>query len=168
MIITSEKELRVKCSDVLLFEADYIISQLDYELRLSALNGRPGIGLAAPQIGIDKKAAIIRLNDELKVDLINPVIVKSYNLSEFDNEGCLSFPDRFEKTMRYQEILVKNDIEPKNFIATGLFAVVIQHEIDHLQGKLLPDFAIVSKTKIRPNDICKCGSGKKYKRCCGQ
>jgi uncharacterized protein YecA (UPF0149 family) len=55
-------------------------------------------------------------------------------------------------------------------VCTGLLAVVTQHELDHLVGKLLTDSALPqiknSKKKTRPNDICPCGSGRKYKRCC--
>lgn len=167
MIITDENKLRVKCEDVLPLEINNIISKLEDELKISSLNGYPGIGLAAPQIGIAKKAAIIRINDEFSVNLINPVIVKKYDLEEFSGEGCLSFPNRYEKTLRYKEIRVINGVEPKDFIATGLMSVVIQHEIDHLHGKLLPDYAIKQKNKTRPNDPCRCGSGKKFKKCCG-
>lgn len=171
MIITSEKELRVKCSDVLPEEADALIKKLEKELEASAIRGAPGIGLAAPQIGIPKKAAIIRISDKYSVNLINAKIKSGYSKALFDNEGCLSFPGRYESTMRYQEIhVVDNMCKPHSFIAKGLLAVVIQHELGHLSGELLPDVALkkVRKNKIRPNDKCSCGSGKKYKKCCGK
>ena len=89
----------------------------------------------------------------------------------FRDEGCLSFPGRVENTTRFQEIYVTNNlVYPHNFIATGLTSVVCQHEIDHLTGTLFMDRAAIlpaiKKNKIGPNDLCNCGSNKKYKRCC--
>jgi len=171
MIITDEKLLRIPCVDALPEEVDSIILRLEEELALSAKNGNVGIGLAAPQIGIYKNVAIIRINKDISVNLVNCKIKNKYDLELFEGEGCLSFPGRFEKTMRYQEIhVVDNAVYPYSFIATGLFAVVTAHEIDHLQGKLLPDFALKKEVpkKFRPNDICNCGSGIKYKRCHGK
>jgi peptide deformylase len=171
MILTDEKALRVECTDVLPEEVDDIRKKLEYELEESGKRGSPGIGLAAPQIGIPKRMAIIRL-DKYKIDLVNATIHKSYDLSLFEGEGCLSFPGRTETTKRYNEIhIIDNMVAPEKFIAKGLLAVVIQHELDHTQGILLPDFAIKKvkksqKSKIRPNDKCPCLSGKKAKRCC--
>lgn len=171
MIITDESILRKPCENAELSDVGSIIDQLDRDLIDSAKKGYPGIGLAGPQINIHKKVCIVRINDEYRVDLVNARIEKGYDKAIFNHEGCLSFPDRYEKTMRYQEIVVKNDVPPYNFIATGLFAVVIQHEIDHLNSILLPDVALPElnqtiKRKIRPNDVCLCGSGKKFKKCC--
>ena len=169
MILTDETALRTKCIDVLPEEVDDIRSKLEHELKLSGEMGRPGIGLAAPQIGIYKKMAIIRLQD-LSIDLVNATISKGFDLQHFKNEGCLSFPDRTETTNRYNEIhVVGNMVEPSQFVATDLLAVVIQHETDHYNSILLPDVAIKEKRaqlKVRPNDPCSCGSGKKYKKCC--
>lgn len=171
MIITDEKLLRVKCEDVTLDEVDDLIIKLDEELKLSADNGLPGIGLAAPQIGIAKKAAIVRINNQFSVNLVNCRIANGYNKLLFDGEGCLSFPGKYEQTMRYQEIhVVDNLVWPHNFVARGLFAVVCQHEIGHYNNELLPDVALkkITRNKPRPNDECLCGSGKKYKKCHGK
>lgn len=172
MIITDEEALRIECEDVKGYEIGSLVGLLEEELKRSASLGRKGIGLAAPQIGIAKKIAIVRIDDAHSVDLVNARIVKGYDKDIFDNEGCLSFPGRYERTMRYSEIQVENQlIDPFNFICTGLFAVVVQHELDHLAGRLLPDVAlprlVSAKKKARPNDPCPCGSKKKYKRCCG-
>lgn len=115
---------------------------LEKELEISAKNGFPGIGLACPQIGIAKKMAIIRIDGKRSfyADLVNPFIEEKYDLSIFQGEGCLSFPGISGNTQRYQEIKVINTLGyPKKFIATGLPAVCIQHEIDHLNGIVLPD-----------------------------
>lgn len=165
MIITDEKLLRLPCEEVKPEEVGALIDQLERELKRSA----KGIGLAAPQINIQKRIAIVRVNGEYSVNLINPKIITGYDKALFSGEGCLSFPDRYETTMRYQEIVVQNDVEPFNFIARGLFSVVVQHETDHLNNILLPDLAITKtlSKKVRPNDSCPCNSGRKYKKCCG-
>lgn len=153
MIITDESLLRVKCVDVLLEEVASLREALENELKLSGERGAPGIGLAAPQIGIAKNMAIVRVplpNGKLySVDLVNCIQKSGYDKTFFDGEGCLSFPGRLERTMRYQEIhVVNNLIPPYSFIATGLPAVCIQHELGHLIGELLPDVAIsVGKRK---------------------
>lgn len=169
MIITNNEEaLRVKCEDVLPEEVGPLVEQLEKELDYSARMGRPGIGLAAPQIGIAKNIAIVRL-DKLSIDLVNCKIKHQYDKFMFRGEGCLSFPGRIEDTMRYQEIhIVNNLVNPNSFIASGLVAIVCQHELDHLNSVLLPDIAIQrAKKKPGPNDPCMCGSNKKYKKCCG-
>lgn len=168
MIITNNEEaLRIHCNDVLPEEVGQLVEQLENELKASAEAGQEGIGLAAPQVGLAKNLAIVRYG-KYKINLVNAKIEKGYDKNIFEGEGCLSFPGRFERTSRFQEIYVSNDIEPKQFTATGLLSVVIAHELDHLVGILLPDIAIKDtiKTKIRPNDVCFCGSNKKFKRCC--
>jgi len=178
MIITNNEEaLRVKCANVLPEEVGELVSKLELELKNSARLGRPGIGLAAPQIGIAKNIAIVRVGNRPGeyINLINCKLEKGYDLSVFRDEGCLSFPGRVENTNRFQEIYVTNNLTyPHNFIATGLIAVVCQHEMDHLSGVLLPDIAIpkpkpiVNIKKIGPNELCSCNSGKKFKKCCGR
>ena len=147
MIITDEAQLRVECRDVLLDEVDYFREKLEKELQLSCDRGRPGIGLACPQIGIPVRMAIIRVigrnGNAYNVDLVNAKIKEGFKKSPFEKEGCLSFPGKFVKTERFQEIYVTDNlIEPYSFIATGLFAVCIQHELDHLRGILLPDLDV--------------------------
>lgn len=144
MIITDEKLLRVKCEKVLPDEVGPLRELLEKELELSGKREQPGIGLAAPQIGIAKAMAIVRvplLGGRLySVDLVNARIAKGYDKTFFDREGCLSFPGKEVRTLRYQEIyVVDNLVEPFSFIAIGLPAVVIQHELDHLMGILLSD-----------------------------
>jgi peptide deformylase len=179
MIITNNEDaLRVKCEDVLVDEVGELISTLEKELDYSNRVGRAGIGLAAPQIGIAKNIAIVRLG-EFNFNLINAKIKQAYHPSIFKDEGCLSFPGRVENTTRFQEILVENNFSTfPSFIATGLLAVVCQHELDHLNSKLFMDYACVpltnKKQKVGPNDPCKCGKTdpvtgkiKKFKKCCG-
>ena len=143
MIITDEEALRIKCDPVLPDEVNDLKKKLEQGLEWSAKCGRPGIGLSCPQIGIGKNMAIIRIDDSTKIDLVNARIIDKYYPFEFDNEGCLSFPNLFVRTMRYKEIIVEeNFVYPNRFIATDFIAVVIQHEMDHLSGILLPDLSL--------------------------
>lgn len=105
----------------------------------------PGVGLAAPQIGVSLQVAVIDITpkDEEKnlVVLINPKIIKGEG-EETDEEGCLSVEDYSSKVKRFEKIWVEaQDIEgnPNNFEAEGFYARVIQHELDHLDGKLFID-----------------------------
>lgn len=173
IIINNEELLRVKCDNVLPDEVGPLREALENELANSARLGRPGIGLAAPQIGIAKKMAIIRLGaPEYNLDLINCSIAHGYDLALHKEEGCLSFPGRLEDVMRYQEIhITGNLIYPTGFILTGLMAICAQHELDHLNGILLPDLAqpkTSSTIKVGPNNFCPCGSKIKYKKCHGK
>ncbi len=173
MIITDESKLRVPCTDVPLEEIGALRDQLEIELKNSAKIKRPGIGLAAIQIGIPLNMAIIRIDDANTIDLVNCRIDKGYDKGIFKSEGCLSYPGKYEDTMRYQEIyVVGNAIGHESFICTGLTAVAIQHELDHWTGKLLPDLALPKQKEVRkksrPNDPCHCGSLRKYKKCCGK
>lgn len=173
MIITNnEAALRVFCEPVLSEEVGSLVETLEKELEYANRLGKNGVGLAAPQIGIAKNIAIIRL-PKLSINLVNAKMVKGFDQAIFTDEGCLSFPGRVENTNRYQEVVISNNlVEPYNFIATGFVAVVCQHELDHLNQTLFMDHRqtpIVRKTaKVGPNEPCICGSGKKYKKCCGK
>ena len=136
--------------------------------------GKNGIGLAAPQIGIAKDIAIIRL-PKISLNLVNAKLVSGFDPATFTDEGCLSFPGRLEDTTRYQEVVVANNlVEPHSFVATGFIAVACQHELDHLNSTLFIDrkipklVPVIVKAKVGPNEPCSCGSGKKYKKCCGK
>src|SRR5689334_11791596 len=104
MIITDEALLRMPCLQVLPEEIDRLRELLETELAISDKNGKPGIGLSAPQIGIAKKMAIVRIpgydGHIHSVDLVNCKIAAGYDKAIFKDEGCLSFPGRKEKTMR--------------------------------------------------------------------
>jgi peptide deformylase len=174
MIITNNEEaLRVFCQKVAPTEVNDLICILENELNYANRLGKGGIGLAAPQIGIAKNIAIIRLGNGVDLNLVNAKLEKGFDPATFTEEGCLSFPGRVEDTTRFQEVYITNNlVEPHSFIATGLLSVVVQHELDHLNSVLFMDHKIVktvpviSKKKVGPNELCSCGSGKKYKRCC--
>lgn len=102
-----------------------------------------GIGLAAPQVGVNKRVIVLDLSHEgiKPFALINPEIIKGSG-EEIDNEGCLSVPGVYLPVRRYTKIKVKaRDTNDRQtiFEATGLLARAIQHEIDHLEGRLFVD-----------------------------
>mgnify|MGYP002395869577 CR=1 FL=1 len=150
MIIKDEDRLRLPCEEVLPGEVDNLRAKLEQELKKSARRGRPGMGLAAPQIGIQKRMAIVRIKatngKSYNLDLINPNIYITNDLVTFD-EGCLSFPGQSILTRRYNEIVVETGLEEsrESVAATGLIAVCIQHETDHLDGILMMDRAVKGK-----------------------
>ena len=135
---------------------DSITSTLDQMLECMYQNN--GIGLAAPQVGILKRLVVIDCSDNKEIKkplkLINPEIIKlSKNSSEFE-EGCLSLPSQYAKVTRPSEITLKyKNIEglicESKF--SGLEATCIQHEIDHLDGKLFVDHI----SKLKKNIIIK-------------
>lgn len=178
MIITNnESLLRVVCEPVLPEEVGPLVEKLEQELAYAAKMGRGGIGLAAPQIGIAKDIAIVRLDKTkgLSFNLVNCKIAAGYDPVIYRQEGCLSFPGRVEDTTRFQEIHISDNlVYPHSFVSTGLLAVVCQHEIDHLTQKLFMDhiapkpIPLVIKNKVGPNQPCTCGSNVKYKKCCGK
>jgi len=100
-----------------------------------------GVGLAAVQVGINKQLVVIDIGDGL-IKLINPVIVKKEGC-ETEEEGCLSVPETAVKVKRAKKVVVdylNEEGEALRLSAEGLLARVIQHEIDHLMGKLIVDY----------------------------
>ena len=101
-----------------------------------------GIGLAATQINVHQRVVVIDIKDEEKLYLINPEITEASGTTE-SKEGCLSVPYLVDYVPRAEKISLKSyTLQGKlKFIeATGLLAVCIQHEIDHLDGKLFVDY----------------------------
>ncbi|MET0102763.1 MAG: peptide deformylase [Sedimenticola sp.] len=104
----------------------------------------PGIGLAATQVDVHKRIVVIDLSEERDqpLCLINPDIIAREGVEEME-EGCLSVPDISEKVSRADRVKVSaldRDGNPFELEADGLLAVCIQHELDHLDGKLFIDY----------------------------
>ncbi|MFA6142222.1 MAG: peptide deformylase [Candidatus Omnitrophota bacterium] len=100
-----------------------------------------GVGLAAVQVGIDKQLVVIDVGDGL-IKMINPSIVKSHG-KETAEEGCLSVPGTIVNVRRAKSVTanyLNEDGEVIQLKADGLLARAIQHEIDHLLGKLIIDY----------------------------
>ena len=104
----------------------------------------PGVGLAATQVDVHLRVIVIDISENHRelFALINPVIVKSEGRAVHD-EGCLSVPGIYEPVARAARICVKFlNLEGKEITleAEGLLAVCIQHEMDHLQGKVFVEY----------------------------
>lgn len=105
----------------------------------------PGVGLAAPQIGISERVIVLDVDHENKgkqlLKLVNPVITESEGEVLWE-EGCLSVRDYQAEVLRAERVLVKawtTDQKEIEVEGTGLLAVALQHEIDHLNGTLFLD-----------------------------
>lgn len=163
MIVTDESKLRVVSEPVIsIEEQDSIVGTLKEELAKHPT----GIGLSAIQIGIPKRVFILRDGEDF-VSFVNPVIQDQYD-EVISSEGCLSFPGKFVTTKRFNYVVIKDDERTR--ILHGLLAIAAQHEMDHANGILFFDqkYSGMRKDKVvGRNDPCPCGSGKKYKKCCG-
>jgi peptide deformylase len=104
----------------------------------------PGIGLAATQVDVHERVIVIDISED-RTDLrafVNPVILETEGEAETE-EGCLSVPGVFDKVTRAERVKVRAlDPEGEPFVleAEGLLAVCIQHEIDHLEGKVFVEY----------------------------
>jgi len=104
----------------------------------------PGIGLAATQVDVHKRVIVIDTSEthDRLMALINPEIVSRDGVQYVD-EGCLSVPGIYEPVERAEQVTVKAinlDGEDFSFAAEGLLAVCVQHEMDHLDGKVFVDY----------------------------
>lgn len=115
----------------------------------------PGIGLAATQINVHQRIVVIDLSEDQSepLTLINPEYTVLDDTLEEMQEGCLSVPGFFDNINRPQRIQVTSlnrEGEEQNFVAEGLLAVCIQHELDHLNGKLFVDYlSALKRSRIR-------------------
>lgn len=111
---------------------------------LDTMYDAPGIGLAATQVNIHKRVLVVDISEERSQPMcfINPEILSSEGDVSYE-EGCLSVPDVFELVSRAEHIKVKALDENGQMIEhdlEGLLAICVQHEIDHLEGKLFVDY----------------------------
>ncbi|MCX8085066.1 MAG: peptide deformylase [Calditerrivibrio sp.] len=135
-----DPRLRVKAEVVKVFDEE--LKQIVYDMA-ETMYAAPGIGLAATQVGINKRLFIIDLSKE-KNDLnvfVNPVILNKEG-EVCEEEGCLSIPGEYANVTRAMKLeLLAQNLKGEEFItkAEGLLARAIQHEIDHLEGVLFLD-----------------------------
>jgi len=135
------------------------VAVVDEEIRKLArdmaetMYAAPGVGLAATQVDVHKQLIMIdpsEARDQLLM-LINPQILESRGRSDCE-EGCLSVPGIFEKIARAEWVKVQAlNLDGKSFTieATGLLSVCIQHEMDHLKGKVFVEYlSRLKKTRI--------------------
>ena len=114
----------------------------------------PGVGLAAPQVGIHQRVIIIDISGKSEppnlIVAINPTIVHAEG-EAYDEEGCLSVPSYAANVKRYARVIVKAldlDGAERTWEAEGLLAIAFQHEIDHLDGVLFVDHLSTLKREL--------------------
>jgi peptide deformylase len=119
---------------------------------IETMRAANGCGLAAPQVGILRRIAVIEVEPGVVYELINPKIV-AYTGEQHESEGCLSNPGEYGITRRPRAVTVRatnrNGVEYE-LVGTDLLARAICHECDHLDGKLYTDVQI---RKLMPNEV---------------
>jgi peptide deformylase len=120
-----------------------------------------GIGIAAPQIGIARAVAIVDVSKRdpktKRFILVNPVILEKKD-PEARKEGCMSFPDYTAFLKRHRWVRVRWQNERGEFlekVSTGIEAICVEHEVDHLNGVLFIDHVTCLKTDLFPRSFAK-------------
>lgn len=147
--------------DPVLRQVSKPVQKVDADVRrllddmLETMYAAPGVGLAAIQVGVPKRIVVLDIGDEdddededdgrarRPLFLINPEIVERSEEQRLHEEGCLSIPDVRVEIGRPAKVHVRyldREGKPQELAAEGLLATAIQHEIDHLDGKLIIDY----------------------------
>lgn len=149
--------------------AERVFENLVEELEACPIKG---VGLSAIQIGIQRRACIMKVNKADMLKMVNPAIVNTWETVTNTGEGCLSFPGVYVDTDRFAGCIVEwtdgETGEKRSGSFEGIEAICIQHEIDHMDGVVIYDRRYVAKPKVGRNDPCPCNSGVKFKKCCGK
>lgn len=138
IVLLGDPTLRLKGAPVDSF-GKYLHELLD-DLT-DTMRAAPGVGLAAPQLGVALQACVIEVGDQVH-ELINPRIVRTDGRDN-DLEGCLSIPGYVAYVERHEKVWVvaQNRLGKKIKVAgSGLLSRALQHELDHLEGKLYIDY----------------------------
>ena len=112
---------------------------------LDTMYAADGVGLAATQVDVHERLIVIdtsEARDDPRV-LINPELIELSKEMSLSDEGCLSVPAIYDKVSRHARVTVRalgRDGEPQEFQADGLLAVCVQHEMDHLMGKVFVEY----------------------------
>jgi peptide deformylase len=144
IITAPDPRLKKKCEPV---------EQVDEEIRtlmddmLATMYAAPGIGLAAPQVGVSKRVLVLDVSndddDPEPLCMANPEVVWSSEEKNVYEEGCLSVPEQYADVKRPKKVRVsfldKNN-DAREIEADGMLATCVQHEIDHLEGVLFVDY----------------------------
>jgi peptide deformylase len=142
ILIFPDQRLRTIAKEILVIDDE--IKALASNLLETMYEGK-GIGLSATQANIHKRILVVDVSEEKDspLILINPKIEVLNEEEEVNSEGCLSVPGFFEEVSRPSEInITALNLEGEKFtiVATNLLAVAVQHEMDHLEGKIFVDF----------------------------
>lgn len=136
-----DPRLRMKAAPVTVFDAR--LKQFVADM-LETMYAANGVGLAATQVAVQQRVLVIDMSDERNqpLVLINAELVEKGGTQVYQ-EGCLSFPGLYADVTRALDVKVKaHDVDGKEFIyaAEGPLAVAVQHEMDHLDGKVFVDY----------------------------
>lgn len=138
ILVVEHPALRTRAKKVTRFDRD--LQALIDDL-VDTMRDAPGLGLAAPQIGVLQRVIVTEVNERLTV-LVNPELVKVSREMWEPEEGCLSIPGYVANVPRHRAVVVRGRTATGKEVtikAEGLFAQVLQHEIDHLDGILFID-----------------------------
>jgi len=136
------------------------VARVDAEVRrlmddmLETMYAAPGVGLAAPQVGVLKRVLVVDIGkgtDRKPIRMANPEIVVASEERVAYEEGCLSFPEQFAEVERPTRVKIRyldHENEVREIEAEGLLATCIQHEMDHLDGVLFVDHISALKRGI--------------------
>ena len=143
LVILEYPDSRLRKKAVPVAVVDDALRQLIDDM-IETMYAAKGVGLAATQVDVHKRLIVLDLSDtrDQPLVLINPELLKAEG-SGPGEEGCLSLPGIYEKLSRATHIRVRalgRDGEPFEMEAEGMLAVCIQHEMDHLEGKLFVDY----------------------------
>lgn len=142
-----------------------------FEQMVEAMQTNTGIGLAAPQVGNSIRFMIAENKETGEITpYVNPQIVEFSEERDIGPEGCLSFPGLYGDVIRSKSIKIRyQDLEFNTHEeeASGFYARVLQHEIDHLNGVLLIDRAVDGLYEVKPEDETEEGEGEEAGAYCG-
>lgn len=152
ILIVPDPRLKQECEEVA--EVNDEIRELLDDM-LETMYAAPGIGLAAPQIGVMKRVVVMDVSDDKEkpqpLKLVNPEIIWESEDTSVYQEGCLSIPEQYADVERPAEVglryLDENGKEHE-IEADGLLATCIQHELDHLDGILFTDYLSALKRNM--------------------
>ena len=152
IIIAPDPRLKLKCKPVA--KVDAKVARLMDDM-LATMYAAPGIGLAAPQVGVTQRIIVLDVAREddkpAPLKMANPEIVWASDEDVIYNEGCLSLPEHYADVARPKAIRVRyldHQNEIRELQAEGLLATCIQHEMDHLDGILFVDHITALKRNI--------------------
>lgn len=141
--------LRIKAKPIKVFDKQF---QNLVDDMIETMRDAPGVGLAAPQIGVSESLVVVEFGDEEDDNapkkvyvLVNPEIVKQSTTTVIDIEACLSVPELAGEVERFTNVTIKAQNrhgQPMKIRAKGWLARIFQHEIDHLNGILYIDKAL--------------------------
>ena len=152
ILIVPDPRLKQECEEVA--EVNDEIRELLDDM-LETMYAAPGIGLAAPQIGVMKRVVVMDVSDDKEkpqpLKLVNPEIIWESEDTSVYQEGCLSIPEQYGEVERPAEVTVRwidRDGAEQQEDFGGLWATCVQHEIDHLDGKLFIDYLSAMKRQL--------------------